>query len=250
MKRIRLSLLLIVVVLAIIVSIALFRSWRLKGLQHDLLVAATRGDVSHVGHLLELGVIPGPNVLYRACLRSSDQDIIRLLLEKGADPNGLPDKRPLLIASFNGNVDIVRLLVTYGADPNVKGRHGSTALMMASTKAVASLLLEKGADVNTRTEDGQTALHGFAAIPDRGLIQLVLLHGADANARDVLGSTPLHYVLETFGRASTKDVADVCSDLVRAGAKSDLRNDEGVSPLDLARRTNETIIMKSLSSLK
>jgi len=65
-----------------------------------------------------------------------DYNIIRLFLEKGANPN-LTDKNgktPLMNAAYKGNLAIVKLLLEFGADPNLKDSSGQSALDMAEKK--------------------------------------------------------------------------------------------------------------------
>ena len=55
-------------------------------------------------------------------------DVVRLLLERGADPNsvGQFDETPLGVAAFNNDVETGRVLLEYGADPTGLGMLGLT----------------------------------------------------------------------------------------------------------------------------
>ena len=60
-----------------------------------------------------------------------------------------------------GHWDVVKSLLEKGADINARADNGVTALMMASYEgavAVVNLLLNKGADVNDKSNNGFTAL--------------------------------------------------------------------------------------------
>ena len=120
--------------------------------------ALTRA-VGNFGHyrqmvpmLLNTGINPNSNVgssgkinytaLYKItnqALQTQDEidyDIIRLFLEKGANPN-LADKNgktPLMNASYKGNLAIVKMLLEFGADPTLKDNKGQSALDMAQKK--------------------------------------------------------------------------------------------------------------------
>jgi ankyrin repeat protein len=90
-------------------------------------------------------------------------DVVRLLLDRGADPNLAPgfvnqarlgDKTPLIKAAEQGHVEIVSLLLDRGAiiDWIEPDRH-QNALILASEKGrleVVKLLVARGADVNAR----------------------------------------------------------------------------------------------------
>ncbi|GAB4112578.1 MAG: hypothetical protein Kow00103_02300 [Candidatus Caldatribacteriota bacterium] len=66
----------------------------------------------------------------------TDYNILRLFLEKGANPN-LADKNgktSLMDAAYKGNLTVVKLLLEFGADPNLKDNKGQSALDKAKNK--------------------------------------------------------------------------------------------------------------------
>jgi ankyrin repeat protein len=104
----------------------------------------------------------------------------------------------LQIAVRHKHLDIVRLLLEFGADVNATGGGGLTALLYAMLSDHPNLdlvrvLLEAGADVNARDGVKYTPLHrAFRwdrdALP---VVELLLTHGADVKACDGQGRTPL-----------------------------------------------------------
>lgn len=83
-------------------------------------------------------------------------------LTEGADVNA-PDaggNTPLIIASMSAGPDCVKLLLERGADPNAANKVGATALIRAATSfELTRLLLDAGAKVDVRTTDqGNTPL--------------------------------------------------------------------------------------------
>lgn len=77
-------------------------------------------------------------------------DIVRLLMEKGADVNATNDTgiTALMCGAQKGYHDIVKILLEDGADINLAGQGGSTALGLAENsghKAIVDLLEEDGA---------------------------------------------------------------------------------------------------------
>ena len=73
--------------------------------------------------------------------------VVRLLLDRGADPNARRYDRvaPLQRASENGNVEIARLLVVHGASVEVQDKYGRTPLDVATEEQheeIVKLLLE------------------------------------------------------------------------------------------------------------
>lgn len=94
---------------------------------------------------------------------SGSGDVIRLLIQKGADPNAKNSdwETPLVIAIRNRSIENIKALLENGADINAMV-HGFTPLMYAvgtghkpGSVAVTKLLLEKGVDLNIRAEDTQ-----------------------------------------------------------------------------------------------
>jgi ankyrin repeat protein len=135
----------------------------------NMMTAATWGDADQVEALLSNGEKADENdsggftPLMGACHRASAYDIVKLLLEHGADVNTATPQgfTALMIASENGRLDIVRLLLDANPAVNVQDQFGLTALMRAAKaghREVVRLLLEKGADPNVKTSKGMTAL--------------------------------------------------------------------------------------------
>ena len=67
-------------------------------------------------------------------VENENNDIVRQLLEAGANPNLSDSKKaqtPLMTAVQKGNLEIVQQLVKAGADVNLQDSNGDTALLMA-----------------------------------------------------------------------------------------------------------------------
>jgi ankyrin repeat protein len=82
------------------------------------------------------------------------------LLESGANVNALHGG-PLGFASVRGDLKMMKLLLRKGADPNGKGILGLPLVIEASAicmPEVVALLLEAGADVNAKTAYNETPL--------------------------------------------------------------------------------------------
>ena len=120
----------------------------------------------------------------------------RMLLECGANPNmvstGGNRESALMTACYNTSapVDLIRLLLENGADATYQDSRGSTALHCAFSNwwlghdrpEITALLLQYGANVNVATKCGYTALHRCV---ERGFVQstrLLIKAGADVNA--------------------------------------------------------------------
>ena len=91
---------------------------------------------------------------------------IKMMLDRGADPNGDPESYYASIhqASAGQSVEIMQLLFDAGADVHVRTNQGETALHFAVrhlnpdyVNGVITWLLDAGLDIEAETEDGETA---------------------------------------------------------------------------------------------
>lgn len=131
-----------------------------------------------------------PALIVAVAWSYGDTEIIKLLLERGADVNAKESSlgaTALAFAISSGHTEIVRLLLENGADINTKDINGYTPLIEATFNneiEIGRLLLEKGADINAKDLRGMTALM-FATIKDNiEIVRLLLQYGADVNIVD------------------------------------------------------------------
>jgi ankyrin repeat protein len=178
---------------------------------------------------------PAPKVIEN---RLSGLDVARLLLEHGADPNPvlkrLPPYRakldrgndtmlgagttPFLRAAKAGDLPAMKLLLEHGADPRLAPtRSGINPLMAAAGLGTAEqdttgrlktqqqaidaieLLLDLGLDINAQASDGQTAVHGAAMQGFDDVIRFLAAKGAKLDVPDKDGFTPLDVALGKAG---------------------------------------------------
>jgi len=183
-----------------------------------------------------------------AARRTGNAATVKLLLERGANPNPnthpAAESSPLIEAATAGDAAGVELLLAKGAD--VK-EAGEPALEMAVTFQCAkcvSLLVAK----DLSRKDYTVALPNIAVLGDVNSVRLMLDHGADVNALDPLGRTPLMY-------AAASDLLDldVVKLLVERGADVNAKDghklggDSGLTVLDIARLHGETPVVQYLA---
>lgn len=136
-------------------------------------------------------------------------------------------------AAIYDRPDMARQLVEGGMPIDMRNDGGLTPLMTAATfgnAAVAEELIRLGADIRARNPVGHTALHIAALAGQANVVKLLIVHGADRNARlEHNGETPLH-LAALNGRLKVIDL------LVAQGVDVNVRDNQGVTPLQYARR--------------
>ena len=95
-------------------------------------------------------------LLHKAVLKKFDIEIIKFLLEHGANINSININKetPLMAGAGSGSLEAVKQLVSYGdTSINATNRSGKTALMLAAKEnelEVVQYLIDQGADVNAK----------------------------------------------------------------------------------------------------
>ncbi|MEO8256917.1 MAG: ankyrin repeat domain-containing protein [Acidobacteriota bacterium] len=152
--------------------------------------------------------------------RQAKLQLVKALLDRGANPNGrmtqrppgfaggyedAPGATPFLLACAAADLELMRLLLAAGADPAHATDSGTTPVMAASglnrgigespiaeeqALAVVKFLITLGGDARGATTNGENALFGAAYRGWNTLLALLIDHGADVNAVSKAGVTP------------------------------------------------------------
>jgi ankyrin repeat protein len=129
-------------------------------------------------------------------VQSKQRAVAEYLISKGANvnPTDYFQEGPVLgVAVLSGDVNMIKLLVDKGADINA-ARALPAAVMMNNIKAV-ELFLKRGASVNLLDVGGNTPLHYAVEDGQIQMIKLLLGHGANIDAKNELDETPLHSLI-------------------------------------------------------
>jgi ankyrin repeat protein len=154
--------------------------------------------------------------------KTSYLDLMKLLLDHGADPNArlgrsiwsrvLSENRvwtdvagstAFFRAAMADDVKAMQLLKDHGADPNIPTRNGTTPLMAAAgvgwganysatapnRMAAVQYCINQGGKIAAVDDLGFTPLHGAAFVGDLALIQYFYDHGAKVDAKTKAGDT-------------------------------------------------------------
>lgn len=161
-------------------------------------------------------------------------DVVRFLLDKGADPN-IPNKNGLTPLEHacgrdkTNGLALAKLLLAKGASVNATNVTGFTipplewAISSDNTELV-KFLLENGANVMTKSDVGSTPLHSATDRGDLEIAEMLIAHGADVNARITGGTTPLH-------SAAWNGDSNMMKLLLSKGAEADAKRSDGLTPL-------------------
>ena len=101
---------------------------------------------------------------------------------------------PLGMATHFGHEDIVRFLLEKGADPNAHSQNGYHvyplhAAVGSGFDGIAKMLIEAGAEVNVLQASRTSPLHLAAQTANIDLIILLLENGAQVDVRNDMGKT-------------------------------------------------------------
>jgi len=183
-------------------------------------------------------------------------DLLAPLARHHADPNQLDAQGLAVVHHAVKRADLpmlAALVSTFGAalDLDRESAHGSPLVLATDDDLpdVVSFLLDAGATLVAPelavTQSCSTAIHHAAKLNrHRSLERLVRHHATTAvaiNAVDSLGRTPLHYAA-FFGKLEAADL------LVAHGASLAMRDNRGLTPVDLAQRRSPHVYRRLVPS--
>ncbi|XP_071035381.1 palmitoyltransferase ZDHHC17 [Parasteatoda tepidariorum] len=179
------------------------------------------------------------------------QEIVKYYLSKGAHVDtigGELHSTPLHWATRQGHLAMVVLLMHHGADPSITDGEGCQCIHLAAQfghTAIVAYLVAKGQNVNATDRNGMTPLMWSCyRISTNDPTRLLMTLGASLTMIDLHHkNTPLHWAV--FARNT-----NAANLLLKAGASVDEANNEKDSPIDMAKRLNQTYLVKRFEEVK
>jgi hypothetical protein len=157
--------------------------------------------------------------------------LVKFLIDNGAKVNEKEEYgyTPLHQAAKEGHKEIVKILIVSGADVNIQGERGRPPLfwpIVNGNKEIVQILLNSGAKVNSQDSSRRTPFN-WAIRNNREEIAGLLINTKGEN-----GWTPLHWAVHN---AKTSMVRL----LLKRGARVDIKDDQGKTPVDIAQECAE-----------
>jgi len=164
-------------------------------------------------------------------------DLVKLLVENGADPSKAPKK-------VDDNSEMSQLLKSYGntpADINALDKMGWPRIVYVCRGDKGEhpeevvRLLGLGADIDMRSSKGKSALHCAAKAGFLKVIDLLIEKGANIDAIDNKGETPLFEAIRSTIKNREK-LHRAMESLLKKGADPNIKNNNAMSPLQIAQQ--------------
>lgn len=179
-------------------------------------------------------------ILRKVSRKTSDLNLIDLLIELGADVNG-ENKRGYTPLFYTRNVEVAEKLIKHGADINHKNDDNRTLLTDAIAnpwgkiepeekklpwvKFVLKIAKDK---INEPTKVGNTALHIAARFNYPEIAQMLIEAGANLNVQNKEGMSPLKRAVQFdsedvvevfFSKYSSKEIDEALECAIKFGSK-------------------------------
>lgn len=188
-----------------------------------------------------------------ASAEKGDAAEVRRLIAAGADleARDAAGCTPLLLATHRNHVDVARLLIEAGANVNAKDRIDDSPYLYAGAEGrleILRLTLAKGADLRSVNRYGGTALIPAAHHGHVETVRELLKTQIDIDHVNRLGWTALleAVILGDGGPAHT----EIVRLLVAAGARRDIADRDGKSPLDHAKTRGYAAMIGILTEVR
>ena len=177
----------------------------------------------------------GETAMHHAA-RLGDLQLVELLLNAGADPNGgesATGETPLMAAIISGHDRICSALIRSGANIEQRDREGKTALLVGMQRAprirMIDILIEAGAQTDAQDNDGRNAVHQAALAANGRMLRKAVSLGIDVNRRGHTDRSPLDEVI--YSDLPIDKACNMVERLIKYGADPNSKGRDGLTPL-------------------
>lgn len=197
------------------------------------------------------------------------REIAKVLIESNSDLNAVMSNgfSPLMCATEIGDMQMVRLLVEAGAKLNVLNETGASPIANAVSRGDAEMveyLVQHGARLTTMDKQKMTLLMQAAFNKAVDVVRFLINANVPVDEQNVSGETALHNAVLAHAVRHTefdlerkavapkqdnlRDVELVLQLLIEAGADRTIRDNEGLTALDYAKKMRALKLVQLLES--
>ena len=178
-------------------------------------------------------------------VKFDDAKGVKSLLNEGFNPNLVDaNGNPLLVLAIKDkSYGVIEVLLTAkGMDVDLSNKQGETPLMIASINGDLPLVKTLVQKNKARLDHiGWTPLHYAASRGQLEVAQFLVANGALVDSKNLGGTTPLMMAVQSGNEYLVKLLLD-------KGANLQLRNELGLSAIDIADIYNKPVISEGLRS--
>ena len=187
---------------------------------------------------------PSVNAQLLVAARNADAEGVKKSLDRGAMPNSRNrlGKTSLYLSIEKNRIDIGTMLIAAGADVNMPSLEKVTPLIAASyagSLPFVDLLLKNGAKLDATDRLHKSALVYAAGMGHTAVVERLLQAGAPIDEAPVDALTPLMW-------AAGQGHVDTVKVLLAKGANKTLKDDRGLTALEMAKEANQAAIVSLL----
>ena len=182
----------------------------------------------------------GNTALLIAVVAHGNHELVKLLLDKGADPFAVNNRKEnaLMRAALFNDTTTLSLLLGKGININAISADSTTALLNAALNVnspAVIYLLEKGADPDQVCTFGLTAISASATYNDLTSVKAILKKAKKINTQGGGGITPLMWAVY-----NEYDNVEIIKELLEKGADVNSKANDGSTALSWAQKKGNT----------
>ena len=207
------------------------------------------------------------NTLLMHAIKNNNVEIIKYLIDKGADVNAKDYKNNTVLIQAVSQIsdpNIIELLINAGADVKAEDNNGFDCLGYAvlnnTNEEIIKLLINKGLNVKKVYEKGFKTLAFYAGgNPNPEIMQILIENGVDFDfkqANDLKNFAPVDYnfymerdkskFMTPLMLVAEAGTPEVCEVLIKAGSRLETKDISGRTPLIISTANPNPDVFRTL----